>query len=700
MDTQSHISCPNCGAQVDLAPGKMAVTCPYCGSEISLVKPQSKEVAPMGFLVPTEADGQAMRKIVNQVLAENPAAPDDILDSGRFEEEAFVFYPAWRGQGTFDCRWTASFGYDRWEEYVVYETRTNDRGRSYQVPVRRQRQVTDWRPASGTAAGSFSALLFAGDKSGLPDIVPEALENRCPMDRAVAWNSALTGGLRAEDPVLPMDAAQREITAMVQKGRAMDAAMEHAQGDRQRDWTVNATVAFSSPLQLGLIPLAKAVYLYQGKKYGFWLEGAALSLLYSDPPPKDQRRPARIRRGYLPFFLGLVLGAAGLYASVSTGLPLGGKAMAAGLALLAALIAGKIRSGSISGFSRAVRQASLNKRHLEELDKSGTASDAERRKLFDASRPPAKPFLAETKTDAPFALILAAIVLALTLNAFWEPAKLLVDQWQTGSRPALSASAEGGYQSPYEGGASLQGPAGSYSQGLIESEESPAYQGIGPVPDYSSPEMGERSGSSYADSDQAGAAIGDLPLFDSQSLSCARNYCLDQKGRPASGLVYDLRESSKTLASLGRWRAGQPDGVTVQFDEQMRAERAVTYQKGEPDGLMAVLYPGASTLTVSEVVEIENGLYQGDAYGYDPQGRLTNYGRFESDKPQGRWLEYYADGSVKSLAVFDAGRQSSQAQTFQPGQRRESPPAFKKLTELDSLLKDTRAISQAAKSVR
>jgi hypothetical protein len=691
----------------------MAVTCSYCGSEISLVKPQSKETAPMGFLVPTEANGQAMRKIVNQVLAENPAAPDDILDSGRFEEEAFVFYPVWRGQGTFDCRWTASFGYDRWEEYVVYETRTNDRGRSYQVPVRRQRQVTDWRPASGTAAGSFTALLFAGDKSRLPDSVPEALETRCPMDRAVPWSPALLGGLRAEDPVMPMDAAQREITALVQKGRAMEAAMEHAQGDRQRNWTVNATVAFQGPLQMGLIPLAKAVYLYQGKKYGFWLEGAALSLVYSDPPPKDKGRPARIRRGYLPFFVGLILGAAGLYASLSLGLPLGGKAAAAGVALLLALIAGKIRSSSISGFSRAVRQASLNKRHLEELDKSGTANDAERRKLFDASQPPIRPFLAETKTDAPFALILAAVVLAMTLGAFWEPFRLFVDHWQSGSQTAARSSAGSDYQSPYGGNASSTEAPGSDSpyQEPLDDEKSPAYQGIGPVPGYASPEIDETSASPYAGSGQAGsgqagsgqadAPLGDLPLLDSKSLSCARNYCFDSQGRPASGLVYERREGSGALSSLGRWRAGKPDGVTVQFDDQMRAERSVTYRQGEPDGLMAVLYPkDSSPVSVSEVVEVENGLYQGDAYGYDLQGRVTNYGRFESDKPQGRWLEYYADGSVKSLAVFEAGRQSAQTQTFQPGQRRESPPAFKKLSELDSLLKDTRAISQAAKNVR
>jgi DNA-directed RNA polymerase subunit RPC12/RpoP len=103
METPTTVSCPNCGAQVDIVPGRTLLKCPYCETEIDLVKPKAPEALAVEWMLPTDADRQRLRSQVHQMLAEAPDAPDDVLANGRMEEEAFLFKPMWRGEGNFVC---------------------------------------------------------------------------------------------------------------------------------------------------------------------------------------------------------------------------------------------------------------------------------------------------------------------------------------------------------------------------------------------------------------------------------------------------------------------------------------------------------------------------------------------------------------------------------------------------------------------
>jgi hypothetical protein len=150
--------------------------------------------------------------------------------------------------------------------------------------------VTDWRPASGTATGSFARILYAGDLSKAPERVPAMLEKNAPMGRATLFNPALVAGMEAEDPVLGAEQAAGRMIQLVRQEEAAAAAREHGQGDRQRDWKINADVSFRGPLQLGLVPLAKAVWAYGSQRPSFWLEGADLASVINDPLPRDKAR--------------------------------------------------------------------------------------------------------------------------------------------------------------------------------------------------------------------------------------------------------------------------------------------------------------------------------------------------------------------------------------------------------------------------
>ena len=683
MDVPANATCPNCGATVELTPGVLNLACPYCGTTINLAQLQSDKIAHVDFLVPTDADRPLLRKTVTEALAENADSPDDILEQGSYDEETFLFAPVWHGEGSFDCSWTVSFGYDRWENYTDYETVTDTNGRSRSVPVTRQRLVTDWRPANGTAYGTFSLLVYAGDVSKVPEAVSQGLERSVTMDKAVPWNPALLGGLGALELAVPEPAARQRMTAEVQAEHAVAAAMEHAQGDRQKNWKVNAAVQFAKPLQLGMAPLANAVYRYKSQQCAIWFEGSSLGHLYNDPPPTDSERKTRVFLGYLPFIFGLVLTLAGLFFATSARGLTTGALIAVGGTLLFSLISAMVRSSSIKGYSKAVRHASLAKKHLEELDKAGSSDDNERRRLYDMTTAPSKSFLADAKNDLGIICAVMCATIAALVISFWGPLSAYYNLRHGGPETTV-ASAKPAPQPP--------APKPSYDPSSEISTPSKPAESSPPISREDIP-----ADESFGIYDPSGAPPA---AYDRSELNCVGGVCSDRSGAPAEGLVYESKPGDPgAILTIGRWWNGRPDGPTVLFGDNLMIDRIISYQRGVPQGILAVLHQvssGDGSQPVSELVYVKNGSYDGEAFGYDKQGRLTNYGSFKQNNPDGVWSEYHPDGSLKMETRFQNGQQAGEPRYYSPGEKNDYPPLFLDASELDSLMAEAMALKEEA----
>jgi hypothetical protein len=251
------------------------------------------------------------------------------------------------------------------------------------------------------------------------------LERETPSKRSAPYATLLLGGLPVEDPVLPRGEARARMVAAVESGPAVAAAKSHAQGGHQKNWVMNTQVTFDGPLLLGLVPMARAVHVHQGRRHAFWLEGANLQAEFHVRLPKDSIRSKRKLLGRLPFVLGLVLTGAGLFWHLAgpLGKPVDLSLIMAVLSL--ALIAWAIRNLFIESHSKRSKAVSLAKMRLEELDKAGVVDDNERRRLFAASRV-STGRLGGKDMDLPFVPALTAIVvLGLVLGFRWKLGEFL-----------------------------------------------------------------------------------------------------------------------------------------------------------------------------------------------------------------------------------------------------------------------------------
>ncbi|MDR2386217.1 MAG: hypothetical protein LBE80_01360, partial [Deltaproteobacteria bacterium] len=577
MDALTHISCPNCGGDVEIKPGLLSLTCPYCDSQIPLVTPKDEPNLIIDFLIPVGVSQTDLTSLAHSLMIAPETAPDDILEKSQVEESTFYYVPCYQGEGKFDCSWSATFGFDRQEPYTDYVTRTDSKGRTRSEPVTRYRTVTDWRPASGTGAARFSRLICAADSKQLPQAVSDLLQEVIPF-QPIVFNQALMGGLAGLDFAYSPEQGQSALSRRVQDKDGKDFAYKRAQGDHQRDWAIDSVVTFDGPVKAGYLPVGKFVFSYGGKNYTIWAEGTKLSHNLKDDMPIDYDRKRKISFGYRPFQFSL------LAAAVSVGLAMFAVSSrfnwnplmwTAAITLGVSLIYALIRSSAISRYSKGLREASLAAKQLELSDATNPKSDQERRALLEKSQPKPRGFFARTDGDKPLILtMLFLFVIAIAISfliglgssvASRSPRSETINQkspdsstsssWESSQEAAPSSSWE---SSPEAAPSSSweSSPDSSTSSSLLQEPSSFSsqrdYLGIPPGP--KAPEQ----------------VVTNPGPFNFSELNCTGNrpdYCTTS-GRAVNGVVYALTGAGNgaRLDYLAKYTDGLLNGPKIFYD--------------------------------------------------------------------------------------------------------------------------------------
>jgi len=105
-------------------------------------------------------------KFIHQEIYINPRIDIDFLKKIIIRNKKIISLSFYWIRGSYEATWSASFGYDRQEQYTVWEekqyTDSNHNVYLKKEPITKAKIVTDWRPANGEDVGNFKTKIYAG----------------------------------------------------------------------------------------------------------------------------------------------------------------------------------------------------------------------------------------------------------------------------------------------------------------------------------------------------------------------------------------------------------------------------------------------------------------------------------------------------------------------------------------------------------
>ena len=254
------LSCPNCGAQVELGPNEQATECPFCATPVvtdtgiqRLIKPKA--------LLPFALEERDARKAMTDWLGRLWFAPGGLRDYARKGRKMQgIYVPYW----TFDADTKSSYRGEHGTVYYVSRTRrVNGKTTTQRV------QKIRWRPASGRVARFFDDVLVLASKS-LPKRYTDAL---MPWDLSSLepYRPEYLAGFNAEAYTVELQDGYSEARAHMDRIITRDVKFDIG-GDRQRIHNIDTTVR-DVTFKHVLLPVWLAAYKYRGKTYRFVVNG-------------------------------------------------------------------------------------------------------------------------------------------------------------------------------------------------------------------------------------------------------------------------------------------------------------------------------------------------------------------------------------------------------------------------------------------
>ncbi|MGN7869276.1 zinc ribbon domain-containing protein [Paracoccus sp. 22332] len=258
------LSCPNCGAQIEVGDSSHAGACPFCATPVVTDTGTSRKIKPQGVLPFRLAEDQAHRAM-RDWLGGLWFAPSGLTAyARRGRRMRGVYSPFW----TFDARTRSSYAGQRGDYYyeTVYVTQQVN-GRSQQVA--RQVRRTRWRPAQGRVARDFNDVVVLASAS-LPRKFSDGL---APWDLSHLrpYRPDYLAGLEAEAYTIPLYDGHKTARAEM-AGVILNDARRAIGGDEQRVDHISTDYADETFKHI-LLPVWTAAYRYNGKSYRFVVNG-------------------------------------------------------------------------------------------------------------------------------------------------------------------------------------------------------------------------------------------------------------------------------------------------------------------------------------------------------------------------------------------------------------------------------------------
>ncbi len=307
------------------------------------------------FIAPFTFDRNTLVSRIEEHMISGSFIPEDILEKSSITSQEFKFIPFYRYKGRYEAQWSASFGYDRKEEYIAVRPVTYDmddpRWRQT-TKVSRTRTITDWKIANGEHSGSFEHTVYAGRIYNSQ--LQKQIENQNSFQKLIPFEDKYINDCQVDDfeydSETVFNGLKSKIDSEIEKG-----IKTHSKGDRQKDWSW--TFSTEKNVERIFLPIAFATFEYKGKNYNLWLNGLDSTKVFGDSLPVDSEKQSEALSSFKPS-LAVVIAIIFSY-NIFGSISVDGYSY---LALSIALFYGILRSGTLALHSHNVGKNILSQK--------------------------------------------------------------------------------------------------------------------------------------------------------------------------------------------------------------------------------------------------------------------------------------------------------------------------------------------------
>ena len=258
------VSCPNCGARIEIGDDRHAGECPFCATPVVIDTGATRLIKPQGVLPFVLTEDEA-RAALEDWLKGLWFAPRGLKQYARRNRRmSGIYSPFW----TFDAETRTAYRGLRGDHYyeTVHVTRQVN-GRTQRVPQQVMR--TRWSPRAGRVARSFNDVLVLASSS-LPRRFADGL-TPWDLSHLVEYRPEYLAGFAAEGYTVPLAeghaVARQEMAGVI----AIDVRRDIG-GDVQQIQAME-TEHSAETFKHILLPVWTAAYRYGGKSYRFVVNG-------------------------------------------------------------------------------------------------------------------------------------------------------------------------------------------------------------------------------------------------------------------------------------------------------------------------------------------------------------------------------------------------------------------------------------------
>lgn len=258
------LSCPNCGAKIEISSDTHASQCPFCATPVVTDTGTTRQIKPQGVL-PFVLDESRAKAALDDWLGSLWFAPSGLLAyARRGRRMRGIYSPFW----TFDAQTQTSYRGQRGDYY--YETQwvttmVDGKPRQVQQQVRKVR----WSSVSGRVARSFDDILVLATTS-LPRRFTDGL-TPWDLSHVTLYRPEYLSGFEADGYTVALadghQVARQEMAGVI----AMDVRRDIG-GSEQIIQSLDTRHSDETFKQI-LLPVWSAAYKYNGKSYRFVVNG-------------------------------------------------------------------------------------------------------------------------------------------------------------------------------------------------------------------------------------------------------------------------------------------------------------------------------------------------------------------------------------------------------------------------------------------